>query len=174
MLRDKKTIVDVSCASGLREHHPPAQSHTVRPFPPLPLARVEGAEDAAASTRPGPDCRFPDPVVRSYRDAYSLPLPKRFRGSTHIKPTNPQVGQCLEVKAESQARAISRGTTPTPHCPTPTTWAPVTVLCCCAEGKPLDPIAQTNKMEPASQPRLPPPPLSPSPCPLIYVPCPSP
>lgn len=63
------------------------------------------------------------------------------------------------TEEESQARAISRGTTSTPHCPTATLFPPdlsVTVLC---RRKPHCPA---NAMEPASQPRLPPP-LSPFP-----------
>lgn len=153
-----------------------AQSHTVRPFDPP--ARVEGGCRKMLPLPPdltGPDCRFPDAVLRSSPDAYSLPLWQNVSAGAPMSSHSGQISMPFNARSDGERLSGQsnllwyhvHATLPDRN-PFPT-WAPVTVLC---RRKPHGPIAQQTKRSQPASPDLPSAPLSPSPCPLIiYVPC---
>lgn len=121
----------------------------------------------------GPDCRFPDAVLRSSPDAYSLPLWQNVSAGAPISSHSGQISMPFNARSDGerlsgQSNLLWYHVHPTLPDRNPfSTWAPVTVLC---RRKPHGPIAQQTKWSQPAGPDLPSAPLSPSPCPLIvYV-----
>lgn len=123
----------------------------------------------------GPDCRFPDAVLRSSPDAYSLPLWQNVSAGAPISSHSGQISMPFNARSDGerlsgQSNLLWYHVHPTLPDRNPfSTWAPVTVLC---RRKPHGPIAQQTKWSQPAGPDLPSAPLSPSPMPAYCLrPC---
>lgn len=120
----------------------------------------------------GPDCRFPDAVLRSSPDAYSLPLWQNVSAGAPISSHSGQISMPFDARSDGerlsgQSNLLWYHVHPTLPDRNPfSTWAPVTVLC---RRKPHGPIAQQTKWSQLASLDLPSAPLSPSPMPAYCL-----